>query len=109
MYKHVSHPSIIKIESHFKSIKSFSFQHAALPDVYNMISNINCRKKTIDIPNKILILSANDCYIALTDCINAGINESRFPDKLKFADITSIHKKDDTIDKTYNYTKGHNR
>ena len=65
------------------------------------ISNINFRKKANDtIPNKILKLAANGCYIALTDCINAGISKSWFPDKLKFADITPIHKKEDTTDKT---------
>ena len=86
--------SIINIKSHFKSIKSFLFQHVAPLDVYNLISNINCRKKPSGtIPNKILKRAASDCYIVLTDCINPGISESRFPDNLKFADITPIHKK----------------
>ena len=36
----------------------------------------------------------------LTDCINGAIvRENIFPDSLKFADITPVHKKDETTNK----------
>ena len=38
-------------------------------------------------------------YQILTDCINDAINKGVFPDSLKIAKITPVHKKDELTDK----------
>ena len=38
-------------------------------------------------------------YQILTDCINDAINKGVFPDSLKIAKITPVHKKDEPTDK----------
>ena len=54
-----------------------------------------------EIPLKILKQSRfTYSYEMLTDCINGAIvRENIFPDSLKFADITPLHKKDETTNK----------
>ena len=38
-------------------------------------------------------------YQMLTGCINDALSQGIFPDSLKFANITSVHKKDEATDK----------
>ena len=38
-------------------------------------------------------------YQMLTDCINDALSQGIFPDSLKFANITPVHKKDEATDK----------
>ena len=44
-------------------------------------------------------LAIDNCYIAFTDCINTSIDNCIFPQSLKCADVSPIHKKDNTTDK----------
>ena len=41
-------------------------------------------------------------YQMVTDCINDALSQSIFPDSLKFANITLVHKKDEATDKQNN-------
>ena len=98
--KYASHPSILKIKSFFKSNSGFSFSHVETLEVRKLISDLDCSKKTSgDIPTKIIKLAIDNCYIALTDCINTSIDNCIFPQSLKCADVSPIHKKDSTTDK----------
>ena len=38
-------------------------------------------------------------YQILTDCVNDALSQGIFPDSLKFANITPVHKKDEATDK----------
>ena len=38
-------------------------------------------------------------YQMLADCINDALSQGIFPDSLKLANITPVHKKDEAIDK----------
>ena len=42
---------------------------------------------------------ANYCSPKLADCFNTSVNNCKFPDELKWADITPVHKKDSKLDK----------
>ena len=50
-------------------------------------------------PCSILKSVADTCTPYLTDCFNNSINNCSFPDEMKWANITPVHKKDDTTDK----------
>ena len=53
-----------------------------------------------NIPTKILNTIAQHICIPLTDCINSAISNGVFPNELKLADVTSLHKKSDPNNKT---------
>ena len=77
-----------------------SFSHFESLEVRKLISDLDCSKRTSgDIPTKIIKLAIDNCYIALTDCINTSIDNCIFPQSLKCADISPIYKKDNTTDK----------
>ena len=52
-----------------------------------------------NIPTKTLRTIARDIYVPLADCISSTILNV-FPDKLKLADVTLLHKKSDPEGKT---------
>ena len=55
---------------------------------------LDCTKKTSGpISNNLLKTSINILDAAICGCINRSINCSKFPDKLKLAEITPIPKK----------------
>ena len=67
--------------------------------VGNIIKNIRSNKVTGgEIPLHILKQSSFTSKM-LTDCINNALFQGIFPDSLKLANITSIHKKDEATDK----------
>ena len=68
--------------------------------IKNIIKNIPRNKTSVgEIPLNILKQS-RFTYEMLADCINdAIVGENIFPDSLKFADITPVHKKDETTNK----------
>ena len=98
--KFETHPSIMKIKSKYAIQEKFSVKSVTVKDVENIIKNIpNSKASGGEIPLNILKQS-RFTYEMLTDCINdAIVGENIFPDSLKFADITPVHKKDETTNK----------
>ena len=98
--KFENHPSIMNIKS--KYAIRFSVKPVTVKDVENIITNIpNNKRSGGEIPLNILKQSRLT-YEILTDCINGAIvGENIFPDSLKFADITLVHKKDEATKKEH--------
>ena len=70
----------------------------SVKDVENVIKNIPSNKASGgDIPIQILKKSGLT-YQILTNCINDAIDKGVFPDSLKIASITPVHKKDESTD-----------
>ena len=91
--KFKKHLSIVKIKNKYLIKEKFSFQPVYVKDVENVIKNISSDKASGgDIPIQILKQSGFT-YQLLTDCINDAINKGVFPDSLKIANITPVHKK----------------
>ena len=91
--KFKSHPSILKIRENVNCIRSFKFEHISSNDVFEIINNLDCKKKTTgSIPNKILKKSVCIISPVLKDIINQAFDSGLFPDKLKLAQITPIPK-----------------
>ena len=98
--KFENHPSIMKIKSKYAIQEKFSIKPVTVKDVENIIKNMpNNKASGGEIPLNILEQS-RFTYKMLTDFINdAIVGEDIFPDSLKFGDITSVHKKDETTNK----------
>ena len=78
--------------------EKFSFLSVSVKDVENVIKNIPSNKASGgDIPIQILKKSGFT-YQILTNCINDAIDKGVFPDSLKIATITPVHKKDESTD-----------
>ena len=78
--------------------EKFSFLSVSVKDVENVIKNIPSNKASGgDIPIQILKKSGFT-YQILTNCINDAIDKGVFPDSLKIASITPVHKKDESTD-----------
>ena len=78
--------------------EKFSFLSVSVKDVENVIKNIPSNKASGgDIPIQILKKSGFT-YQILTNCINDAIDKGVFPDSLKTATITPVHKKDESTD-----------
>ena len=96
--KFKNHPSIVKIENNIQYWKK-NFQPVSAKGVENFIKNIPSNMVSGgDIPIQIL-KQFGFTYQILTDCINDAINKGVFPDRLKIANITPAHKKDEPTDK----------
>ena len=68
-------------------------------DIENVIKNIPTNKVTGgEIPLNVLKQSGFT-YVMLRDCINDCLLKGSFPDSLKLANITPVHKKDEPTDK----------
>ena len=65
----------------------------------NEIKNLNISKPTTynNIPAKILVDNVDICTPYITKIYNDSVLSSVFPEKLKMADITPTHKKEETI------------
>ena len=79
--------------------EKYSFQAVSVKDVENVIKIIPSNKASGgDIPIQIFKQSGFT-YQILTNYINDAINKGVFPDSLKIANITPVHKKDEPTDK----------
>ena len=94
-----NHPSIIKLKSKYSFQETFSFKPVPVKYVESIIKNIpDNRAAGGEIPLNVLKQSGFT-YQMLTDCINGALSQGIFPDSLKLANITPVHKKDETTDK----------
>ena len=100
--KFSNHPSILKIKDHFQNSGSFYFQKVTPDAVDKEVRNLNPKKATTlkNIPPKILKSNSDVCGELLTEIFNDCIENSSFPDELKYADVTSLPNNGPTNSKT---------
>ena len=98
--KYSNHPSIKLINDNVIKGK-FSFNLASLDDVKNIIAKLDVTKASLSssIPSKFIKDYLDICSKPLTDIINDGIENSYFDIDLKYADLTPVHKSEDTTNK----------
>ena len=97
-----NHPSINAINSKKADCPDFKFHSVEFSDVSKEIDKLNSKKATgMDgIPPKIVKISKNTITNYLTSMINLSFQTATFPDNLKIAQVTPLHKKNSTLDKT---------
>ena len=97
--KYEKHPSIIKINSSMNIQKNnFSFSHVATNDIISTIKQLDTSKATThkNIPIKIFKQHIDLYTISIKNLFNTMIKDQNFPNNLKRADITPVHKKGET-------------
>ena len=99
-----NHPSICKIKANIFINEKFSFNSMNADQVENEIKNLNTHKATQQngIPAKIILQSSDIVSPYLSNIYTRCIQNSTFPNALKEADVTPIHKKGDRT-QTENY------
>ena len=95
--KYSNHPSIKKIHTFVRNAHPFKFQKVSLEQVNNEIRRLNTKKATTfkNIPAKVLKSNSDVCSDSLQLIFNNSIENGLFPDSLKLADITPLHKMDE--------------
>ena len=95
-----SHPSIFKIKGNIDPCKmeKLFFSIPTVPDMEKDIWKLNKNKPTTDnnIPAKVLKEHSILCAPHLTEINGDMVNAGNFPSVLKKADITPVHKKNET-------------
>ena len=99
--KYKFHPSILLIKSKLENQKLFSFQPISKFDMEKEIQNIDLKKATTKntIPPKILKIICNTSAETFHNLFSQFLITGNFPDNLKIADITSVFKKKDPLNK----------
>ena len=97
LYEFKNHPSILKIKEMIHITNKFSFLTTNIDNFATEIQNLNINKPTTfnNIPAKLLIENSDICSPHITQIYNESILSCNFPDLLKMADITPVHKKDE--------------
>ena len=97
IHKYSNHPSIKLITDNVIKSK-FSFSEVTLSDVMKVVAALKSRKASIcnSIPIKILKENSNVCCEPSTHIVNNDISNSCFRRCLKRADLTPVHKADET-------------
>ena len=95
--KYETHPSILKIKENVKCEEKFCFNVMTSDDFKKEIRKLNTNKASIenDIPAKILIGSKDIVSPYLSNIYNDCKQENKYPQSLKAADVTPIHKKNE--------------
>ncbi len=105
--RHQSHESVIAIKDMVKEapvIDKFDFKHVTEDTVSKALSKLKANKATgcDNIPPRLVKVSHEDISSMLTGIINRGFDTNSFPDDMKRAEISPIHKKkDDMIKENY--------
>ena len=97
---YTNHPSIEAIKHRNKIPESFAFKTVGNEEVYKKLQDLKCNKATgcDQIPAKVIKMVAQNVATPLASIINASINQSRFPQDLKLADVSPVFKKKDNLD-----------
>ena len=96
--RYVNHPSILKIKEYVKVENKFVFKDSTTDAFTKEINRLDSKKAGIenDIPTKTLI-GCNDIVASHISMIyNNSKNTMKYPTNLKLADVTPIHKKNET-------------
>ena len=99
--KFKDHPSIKNIMKKVGVVERFTFLETTEEAIRDEIKNLNINKPTTfkNIPAKIIVENKEMLSPFLSNIFNELILRGIFPDLLKMADITPVHKKDDTSNK----------
>ena len=94
-----NHPSVLKIKEVVTVETPFHFLETTEENMLTKINKINTKKPTTfnNIPAKILVENSDIISPILNRINNDGKLKSQFPNQLKLADITPIHKKEETV------------
>ena len=97
--KFKAHPSIVKIKENVKVDVKFIFSKVSESVINKKITSLDRRKPSTynNIPTRVLVENADIISPFLTDIYNDSVSTSKFPARLKCADITPTHKKNDRI------------
>ena len=96
--KYENHPSVLAIKKKVKIPKQkFSFLRTNFSDIEEEIKSLNVKKSSTfkNIPVKYLKLTYDICSPKLNTIWHNAIENSTFPSRLKFADITPTFKQGD--------------
>ena len=98
IHKFRNHPSILKINESVKLQELFHFSESKKGDISSKIADLDIKKPTTfkNIPAKVLVETSDIISPFLTRISNDAKLHSVFPDPLKLADITPIHKREET-------------
>ena len=95
--KYSAHPSILKIKEKVKNDVKFSFRDSTPIDMDRRIQKLNEKKANPreDIPTN--IIKANSCLVSnhISLLYNKAKHDHKYPDSLKLADVSPIHKKEE--------------
>ena len=102
IYDPSTHPSIVEIKNRVDIDNNFDFQNITAERVVKIINTINIKKATgaDNIPAKVVRQCKVTVAQQLSSLINLSINTGVFPDSLKVAQVTPIHKKNDPLNKS---------
>ena len=98
--KFQNHPSILLIKENVQTAETFHFSPVSIVDIEKEILALNASKVGTfkNIPAKLIKETSDVCGKVFLDVWNSEIiDKHAFPTKLKLADITPIHKKNDTL------------
>ena len=102
--KYKFHPSILLIKSELENQKLFLFQTISKSCMEEKIQSIVLKRATtkntiLTIPSKTLKVNCKNSPETLQDRFNECLITDNFPDNLKLADITTVFKKKDPLNK----------
>ena len=92
--------SIINIKTSVKK-STFSFTEVESTDIEEELKGLDSKKSCISnsIPAKMLKENSSICGEPLKDIYNSSLRTYNYDKDLKYADLTPVHKKDDTTEK----------
>ena len=95
LQRHDKHPSVIAIKEHCKEIERFSLSPVHEHVVEKQLSSLNPKKATgyDKISPKVAKLCSKELSGPLTRIINNSLLQNTFPDDIKKAEVTPVHKK----------------
>ena len=104
IWKYKFHPSILLIKSELENQKLFLFQTISKSCMEEKIQSIVLKRATtkntiLTIPSKTLKVNCKNSPETLQDRFNECLITDNFPDNLKLADITTVFKKKDPLNK----------
>ena len=89
----------ISVKQNINHTEKFLFRLVTLEDIKLIIKDLkNYKAASRDIPLK-LLTECDFAYEKLSYCINNSLSEGLFPDSLRKANITPVHKQNDLLDK----------
>ena len=100
--KHKEHSSVGQIHHEFGEINGeFYFRPATVDLVMQNIENVNPKKATRydNIPGKMIKIAYRELSVPICNLMNTCIAMNTFPTPFKFADVSSIFKSDDNMNK----------
>ena len=101
LHKHKNHESVVTIKTYRNRTDIFNFKHVNVNDVCKIIKTLDVKKAMgyDNIPAKLLKLSSDVLGPVITPIINKCIDDCIFPSDLKYAEVSSIFKKSDKLNK----------